>query len=102
MPRVRLEAGRRRPGGERGLTAIIEALIATGLVGLVIANIATRNRPIFCPACRTRSLLPVHKSYRFRCTQCQAEFTRAGLTLVRMDADEDRIPSATAKLKHDD
>ena len=99
---MRLEAGRRRPGGERGLTAIIEALIATGLVGLVIANIATRNRPIFCPACRTRSLLPLHKSYRFRCTQCQAEFTRVGVQLVQEGVEEDRIPSATAKIKHDD
>ena len=99
---MRLEAGRRRPGGERRLTGIVEALIALGLAGLVIANIATRNRPIFCPACRTRSLLPVHKNYRFQCTQCQAEFTRVGVQLVQEGVEEDRIPGATAKIKRDD
>lgn len=95
-----MEAGRGGPGGERRLIAL---LILASVGGLMIANHATRNRPIYCPACRTAHLYATHKSIRFTCRQCAAEFTRVGVVMVRQGVDgaeeEDRIPNATAKLK---
>jgi hypothetical protein len=97
---VRLEAGRGGPGGERGL---ITALFFAGLGGLLIANLATRGRAIYCPACRTPNLAAFVRTYRYRCNQCAAEFTRIGLQFVREGGqpDEETIPHATAKLKDD-
>ena len=99
---MRLEAGRRGPGGERRLTDLIAALVGLGVGALVWANVKTRNTPVFCPACRTQSLRNVRGNVTFRCTQCAAEFTRIGLQLVRQRADggeSERVPSATATIK---
>ena len=74
-------------------------MIAVGLSALFIANIATRGKPLYCPACRTQKLMAVYKSVQFRCTQCDAEFTRMGVNFVRVGVDEEKIPHATAKLK---
>ena len=68
-----------------------------------MANLAMRNRAIYCPACRTPNLVAFVRSYRYRCNQCAAEYTRIGMQFVREDAhgEEETIPHATAKLKGD-
>ena len=96
---MRLEAGRRGPGGERRL---IELLLLAGLGGLFLANRAMRDKPIYCPACRTPHLRAFVRTYRYRCTQCAAEYTRVGMQFVREGGrDEETIPHATAKVKDD-
>jgi len=81
---------------------MIAALVGLGVGALVWANLRMRNTPVFCPACRTQSLMNVRGNVQFRCTQCAAEFMRIGLQFVRQRADDgesERVPSATATIK---
>jgi len=57
---------------------LITLFVLAGLGGLVIANLAMRNRAIYCPACRTPNLVAFVRSYRYKCNQCAAEYTRVG------------------------
>ena len=51
--------------------------------------------PDLCPACRTPNLVAFVRSYRYRCNQCAAEFTRVGMQFVREggQGDGETIPS---------
>jgi len=100
---VRLEAGRGRHRGERGL--IIELAFAVVVAGAAgIARLARRRREV-CPTCWKRTLVGDQQLRDYRCEHCGEQCRRQGLRLIRLadwGADErpgERLPTATVVSK---